>query len=173
MKKVLVVLSIIALGFLASSCGTQREKSGNLHEKAIIVSMIYSPSIHETHLASTAMKVGGKHGGLGVDYNGNEGMRIGKHMQITSTTVPEQFGVVFQCQHGTFTIQGPGIVNDNTISKHKILYDKLNGHIRDTVDVIYQEIYDVTYDKDKTTGKQVETSRVLVDMDFIDAQLLK
>lgn len=172
MKRVLLVLSVFVLGLFLTSCGPERERSGNLHEKAVIVSMIYSPSIHETKLTSTAMGVGGKYGGMGVDYNGNEGMRVGKHMQITSTTVPEQYGVVFQCQHGTFTIQGPGTINDNTISKHKILYDKLNGHIRDTVDVIYKEIYDVTYDKDKS-GKKVEISRVLVDLDFIDAQLLK
>lgn len=175
MKKLFLVISVFVMGMFLMSCGPTREHSENLSEKATIVSMIYSPSEHHTDIEPTMMKgygygYSGKYGGAGIGYSGKVGTRIGKHYQITETTVPEQFGVVFQCQHGTFTIQGPG-VKDGQISKYKVLYDKLNNHINDTVNVIYQEIYDVTYEKQN--GKQVETKRVLVDLDFIDAQLLK
>ena len=158
-----------AVLFGLTSCGPTKEYSGDMNEKAIIISMIYSPSVHETKIEPTMAKMGGKYGGLGIGYSGEQGMRIGKNMQITESTIPEQFGVVFQCQHGTFTIQGPGVI-EGQVSKYKVLYDKLNGHRGDTVNVIYQEIYNVTYKKQD--GKKVEDKRVLVDLHFIDAQLL-
>lgn len=170
MKKIFLVLSVFVLGLFSTSCGPEREQSGNMQEKAVIVSMLYSPSEHHTTIEPTMAKVGGKYGGMGIGYSGESGMRVGKNMQITESTIPEQFGVVFQCQHGTFTIQGPG--NDGgKFTKYKILYDKLYGHIGDTVNVIYNEIYNVTYEKQN--GKKVETNRTLVDLHFVDAQLLK
>jgi hypothetical protein len=172
MKKLVLVLSVFMLGFFLISCGPTREQSGNLHEKAIIVNYIYSPSRHDTHIGTTMMNDFNNPLG-GIDMNGDRGIVIGKvagqTIQISSSTVPEQYGVVFQCQHGTFTVQGPN--NEGQVSKYKILHDKLMGHMNDTVDVIYQEVYDVTYEKNKE-GQKVETNRVLVDLDFIDAQLV-
>ncbi len=173
MKKIFLVLSVFVLGFFLTSCGPEREQSANMYEKAVIVNMIYTPSKHDVHLGTTMM--GDMNNPLGgVDMNGDKGIVIGKMngqtVQVSESTIPEKFGVVFQCQHGTFTIQGDGTKN-NQVSKYKILYDKLNGHIGDTVNVIYQEIYEVTYEK--KNDKKVETKRVLVDLDFIDAQLIK
>jgi hypothetical protein len=169
-KKILIILSIFTLGFFLISCGPVMEKSGNLHEKAIIVNMIYTPSRHDIYLGKTIMKDYNNPLG-GIDINGNKGIIIGEDMQISTSTIPEKYGVVFQCQHGTFTIQGDN--KEGEISKYKILYDKLWGHVGDTVNVIYQEIYHVYYKKNKETGKKEETKRVLVDLDFIDAQLIK
>ena len=160
MKNVLFIL--IGLIFLTSSCNTKRVESGVLHEKAVIITAIYSPSEHHTSLGTTMMKDYNNPIG-GVDMNGNHGVVIGKMhgqtVQISESTIPEKYGIVFQCQHGTFTIEG-------SEQKHKILYDKLRGNINDTVDVLYKEIYQVTTKDDK------EVERKLVDLDFIDAQKL-
>lgn len=167
MKKVFLVISVFVMGMFLMSCGPTREHSNNMTEQATIISSIYSPSQHETHVGTTMMRDLNNPLG-GVDMNGDHGIVVGKvngqTVQISESTIPEKFGIVFQCQHGTFTIEG-------SAQKYKILYDKLKDHVKDTVNVIYQEIYDVTYEKQN--GKQVETKRVLVDLDFIDAQLLK
>lgn len=156
MKKLLVVLSIFVLGFFLTSCGPEVEKSGNLQEQAVIVNMIYTPSKHEMHLGKTMMNDYNNPLG-GVDMNGNKGIVIGEMngetVQISESTIPEKYGVVFQCQHGTFTIQGDN--REGEISKYKVLYDKLGGHIGDTVNVIYQEVYHVYYEKNDD-GKKVE-----------------
>lgn len=173
MKKILITLSALIIGAFLTSCGPEREYSQNLSERAVIVNTIYNPSVHETHLGTTMMKDYNNPLG-GVDMNGNKGIVIGKvngqHIQISESTIPEQYGIVFQCQHGTFTIQGKN--ENNTTSKYKVLYDKLRNHVNDTVNIIYKEIYNVTYEKNKE-GVKVETKRVLVDLDFIDAQLIK
>lgn len=161
MKK-LILISIMAL--MIAGCDDIRiEYSDTLHEKAVVVTLIYSPSQHNTELTNTMYNVDGKDGMIGTDWNGNTGIRVGKNLQITSTTIPEKYGVVFQCQHGTFTIEGSD-------QKYKILHDKLANSIRDTVDILYKEEFRVKYE-DKN-GQTVETSRTLNDMDFLDAQIL-
>lgn len=165
MKK---LLSILVLVTILSSCTDIRtEYSEIIHEKAIVVTLIYSPSEHHTELTHTAFPtMGDDEGMIGTDYNGNTGFRVNKNLQITSTTIPEKYGVVFQCQHGTFTIEG-------SEQKHEILYSKLLNNTRDTVEVLYKEQYTVTYEENKQTGKKEEVSRVLSDLDFIDAQVIK
>lgn len=166
MKK-LFLISIVSL-FLFSCNDTKLEKSETLHEKAVIVNVLYSPSQHNTEITRTAYHdpMGQDFGGIsyGVDYNGNSGIKVGKNMQITSTTIPEKYGVVFQCEHGTFSIDGSN-------PKYKILYDKLNRNVGDTVDVLYQEEYLLTFETKNDVRTQV--SRVLNRLDFIDAQLIK
>lgn len=180
MKKSLFILVIISLFISCQDIRT--ETSEVMHEKAVVVTSIYSPSEHKVEIKRTAYDnfnaLSGTDGVLdedddillnvgiktGVDFDGNEGIKVSKNHQITSTTIPEKFGIVFQCNHSTFSIEG-------SEQKHRILYNKLMRNINDTVDVIYKEVYTVTYeDKD---GKKVETSRVLTKFDFIDAQLLK
>ncbi len=176
MKKVLAVLSVLVLGFFLTSCDPVREQSGDLREKGVVVNLIYTPSKHEMHLGKTMMSMMSDYNNPlgGVDVNGDRGIVVGningETVQISESTVPEKYGVVFQCEHGrTFCIQGDN--NEGDVSKYKILYDKLNGHVNDSVYITYQEIYDVTYEKNDD-GKKVETKRVLVDLDFIDAQLM-
>lgn len=179
MKKSLLILAIVSLFISCQDIRT--ETSELLHEKAVIVTSIYSPSEHKVEIKRTAYDNSNVLNNLsdeddddlllnsgiiktGVDYDGNEGIKVGKNHQITSTTIPEKYGVVFQCKHSTFSIEG-------SEQKHRILYNKLMRNINDTVDVIYKEVYTVTYEE--KDGKKVETSRVLTKFDFIDAQILK
>ncbi len=178
MKKLVLSLAIAAT--LVSCTDVRTESSELKHEKATVVTMIYSPSQHKTEITRTAYNNLNTNSILdedddlgiapvlktGTDYDGNEGIKIGKNHQITSTTIPEKYGVVFQCEHGTFTIEG-------SKDKYRVLYHKLYNSVRDTVDILYKEEYLVTYEEDKATGKKVETKRVLNRLDFIDAQILK
>ncbi len=161
MKKIITLLGIAAL--FASCQDIRTESSDTMYEKATIVTLIYSPSEHKTEITQTAF--GSKGMGIGTDWNGNTGIKISKNYQITSTTIPEKYGVVFQCQHGTFTVEGSD-------QKYKVLSQKLSKEVGDTVNILYKEQYLVTYEKDKD-GKSKEVSRVLKKLDFIDAQPLK
>jgi hypothetical protein len=159
MKKIM----ILATAILFASCkNTKTEVSQQLNEKAVIVVLIHSPSEHRLEVTQTAYN----NGYMATDYSGNTGMKISDTHQLTSTTIPERFGVVFQCQHGTFTIEGDEL-------KHNVLYQKLFKNVGDTVNIIYKEVYEVTYEKDKKTGKEIEVNRVLYKLDFVDAQLIK
>jgi hypothetical protein len=160
MKKLLLLSTAIL--FLVGCSNTKTEYSEVLHEKAVIVTLIYSPSEHRTELTNTAFNTNDDDI-IGTDWNGDLGIKVSKNYQLTSTTIPEKYGVVFQCQHGTFTVEG-------SEQKHKILYNKLKKNVGDTTNVIYKEEYLVTYD-DKDEKKVV--SRQLTGMDFVDAQLLK
>lgn len=180
MKKLILILSTILL--FASCTDVRTEYSPVLHEKAVVVALIYSPSEHKTELKRTAYNTNNTYGTnnsvldddgsvpdliqTGIDHDGNEGIKVGKNHQITTTTIPEKYGVVFQCEHGTFTIEG-------SEQKHRVLYHKLYNNVRDTTDILYKEEYRVTYEEDKQTQKKVETQRVLNKLDFIDAQLIK
>jgi len=161
MKKLLLFLAFAAI--LTSCDDIRTEYSPVIHEKAVVVTLIYSPSEHKTELKQTLYH---NDGISGTDYDGNQGVRIGKDLQITSTTIPEKYGVAFQCQHGTFTIEG-------SETKHRVLNNKMSNSVRDTVEILYKEEYRVKYEKDKTTGKTVEVERTLVDLDFIDAQIIR
>jgi len=159
MKKILLFLSLtLSLTSFFGCDDVRTETSDILKERAIVVTLIHSPSEHNTELTSTMYH---NNGIIGTDWNGNSGIRIGRHVQLTSTTIPEKFGVAFQCQHGTFTVEG-------SETKHRVLYDKLTSMVGDTVTVMYKEIYTVTYKK--VNGKDSVVSRVLSKLDFIDAQ---
>ena len=143
---------------LTSCADTETETTPILKEKAVVVTLLFSPSEHRTEITRTMYD----HGSLsGTDYNGNTGVRIGKNHQLTTTTVQERFGVAFQCAHGTFTVEGEE-------TKHRVLHDKLAASVGDTVTILYQEHYTRTYEKINGVRKLVK--RELYDMDFIDAQ---
>lgn len=154
--KQLLFLSLLIL----ASCGpsVKTESSDTMSEKAIVITTIHSPSEHHTELTPT---MAGYNSAMGVDYDGNTGIRVGETFQITSTTIPEKFGVAFQCQHGTFTVEG-------SETKHKILYDKCQKFVGDTMTILYKEMYHVTYQK--KNDSLVPFKRELFKMDFIDAQ---
>ena len=99
-------------------------------------------------------------GSISMDYNGDIGIGIGSGLQISSNEVPEKYGVVFKCQHGTFTSQGSD-------ERHKELYNKLQNN--QGVDVTYKEIYRTTYDDIDGDGKNDLVERVLTGFDFLDA----
>lgn len=151
----------LALGLILSltSCAdTEIETTPILKEKAVVVTTLFTPSEHNTEVTRTMYD----HGGFtGTDYNGNTGIKVGKNYQVTTTTIPEKFGVAFQCAHGTFTVEGEE-------TKHRVLHDKLASSIGDTVTILYREHYTRTYEKVNGVRKLVK--RELYDMDFLDAQ---
>ena len=155
MKHLFIILSLFAF---ASCDDVEIETSEMLKEKAVVVTLIHSPSEHHTELTQTAYHTNDL---MGTDYEGNTGFKISKDLQITSTTIPERFGVAFQCEHGTFTVEG-------SETKHKVLYEKLLREVGDTVTILYKEQYRVTYREEN--GKRQMVSRVLSKLDFIDAQ---
>jgi hypothetical protein len=143
---------------LTSCADTEIETTPILREKAVVVTTLYTPSEHRTEIRRTMVD----HGGFtGTDYNGNTGVKLGRNHQLTTTTIPERFGVAFQCEHGTFTVEGKE-------TKHRVLHDKLIASIGDTVTILYQEHYIRTYEKVNGIRKLVK--RELYDMDFLDAQ---
>jgi len=143
---------------LTSCADTEIETTPILREKAVVVTTLFTPSEHRTEIRRTMHD----HGGFtGTDYNGNTGIKVGKDHQLTTTTIPERFGVAFQCEHGTFTVEGEE-------TKHRVLHDKLIASIGDTVTILYQEHYTRTYEKINGVRKLVK--RELYDMDFLDAQ---
>jgi len=157
MKK---LLGILTIGLLFVGCAdTEIERTGVLREKAVVVALIHSPSEHHTELTRTAYDHGT--GITATDYNGNTGYKLNEHLQVTTTEITEKFGIAFQCQHGTFTVEG-----DQT--KHMVLYNKLSQSVGDTVTVLYKEFYELTYEK--VNGKRTLVNRSLYDIDFIDAQ---
>lgn len=159
MKKLL--FAILSVMLLTSCADTEIETTNILKEKAVVVTLIHSPSEHYTDVTTT-MYNHGKGSLTGTDYNGNTGVRIGKNVQLTTTTIPEKFGVAFQCEHGTFTVEG-------SETKHKVLYDKLYRAVNDTVIILYKEKYLLTYDT--KNDKRELVKRELIRLDFIDAQL--
>ncbi|MDD3487426.1 MAG: hypothetical protein PHF35_03560 [Candidatus Moranbacteria bacterium] len=149
-------LSIVLLLFVtwAVGCGpeTKVEHSEVLHEDAVIIETVYTPSSHEPIIEPSF----GGSGMIGFGPSG-VGMRIGSGIQISSSEVPEQFAVVFRCQHGKFIV------------RKKAIYQKLKGHENQKVDVAYQEIYRDTYEE--VNGVKKVTNRVLTGYHFIDATL--
>lgn len=153
-KCAVLSLLMIFVTVFCSACGpeTKIEHSEIMHEDALIVETVYTPSSHETTLEPSF----GGSGLIGFGPSGI-GMRIGSGIQISSSEVPEKFAVVFKCQHGKFIIH------------RKDIYQKLKDHENQTVDVSYQEVYRDTYEEVK--GEKKVTQRVRIDYHFIDATL--
>lgn len=150
--KLLCTTSLILATAIICGCQERaRESSSVLHEDAVITEVVYTPSRHDLDLGLTAVKMGG----LGMDFSGDFGLRIGGGLQISSTTIPEKFAVVFKCKHGKFIVT------------RKAVYEKLKGMDGKEVDVAYRENYMVTHDTVNGVRKLID--RVLTDYEFIDA----
>ena len=154
MKKTIIFVLLSFLILFSSCQHSEVEFSGILHEDAVVMDAVYTPSKHETHVGLTAFKSGS----IGMDFNGDLGVRVGSGLQISGSTIPEKFAVVFKCQHGSFIVE------------REELYKSLKNHIGDTVVVDYREVYKVKYEKDEE-GKEKVDSRLLIDLDFLDARL--
>jgi len=121
-----------------------QEFSGALHEEATVVETIHTPAKHEMHVRP---KIGPSFGAI----------PIGSGLEISSSTIPETFGVMFRCQHGEFVVH------------RKELYDTLLAHKGKRVLVSYREVYTASYRGNGPYQKLV--SRTLVKYDFLDAKL--
>ena len=162
MKKICLFIVLVSASLLlVPGCKEiKREKSDVMHEPGKVIVATHSPSRHDIGIGKKMMD---NPLGLGsTDWQGREGYAVGD-VVISHTEVPEKFGVVFQCQHGEFTIEG-------SKPKHKALYDKLKDWQGKMVDITYMEEYRVTYEDKDEDGTKEETSRVLIDLDFLDAE---
>ncbi len=145
---------LVAILAVAGCKSVKTEYSAELHEDATIVNTAFTPSRHDVGIGIKAYDVGG----ISYDYSGNPGIGLGKSgMQISSSTVPEKYAVLFQCQHGRFIIE------------RKEIYDRFNGLEGRSVDVAYREVYQVTHEKQDGVDKVID--RVLTDFDFLNATL--
>lgn len=148
-----VVLALAALGELG--CQTTRtEFSDTLHEDATIVETVFTPAKHDIGLGMKAFE---GPWGESRDLSGNPGVDIGSGLMISSSTVPEEYAVVFRCRHGKFII------------RRKEIYERFHGLDGQTVDVTFREVYRTTYDDQD--GQKKVVSRVLTKYDFLNAVL--
>ena len=157
--EMLFVLVSVSLLFVNGCKDIKTEKSDVMHEEGKVIVATHSPSRHDINIGKKMMDNPLDLGAT--DYSGRSGIAVG-NVVISHTEVPEKFGVVFQCQHGEFTIEG-------SKPKHKALYNKLIGWQGKKVDITYMEMYRVTYEDKDEDGIKEETERVLVDLDFLDA----
>lgn len=129
MKRLLAIAGLLTL----ISCeDIRREESRVMTEPAKVVSVVFTPGFHSSDVHPT------------IDFDGNIGIGI------SSVSVPDKYGIVFQCQHGKFFI------------KSRELYNRLT--LGQDVVVSYKEIYRCRYED------AMVKERVLVDYDFLDAR---
>ncbi len=161
-------VSSVGLIIFLNGCNlpyTKMENSKVLHEPAVVSETVRSPSRHDTEIELKALNMSGRgFGSIGMDYGGNMGIGIGGGLQISSSKVPEKYGVVFKCQHGKFISEG----SDN---RHKDLWSRLSEG--DSVDVNYMEIYQTTYQDSNKDGTDDIIKRVLIGYDFLDARVTR
>lgn len=107
-----LAIAVLAAALLAG-CDSV-EYSQDMHERAVVQEVIYSPGSH------------GSGTGVGMSMSGN--------MVVTSTSVslPKKYAVVFECVHGKFIVEG-------TDEKHRELWARLKAGQQ--VDVTYREVY--------------------------------
>ena len=75
--------STLGLSLLVGCTDIRDEVSPILHEDAVVVDTVYTPSIHDSNLAPTI-----------TGFTSNDGPHLG--FAITSVDVPEKYGVVFK-----------------------------------------------------------------------------
>ncbi|MBI3956597.1 MAG: hypothetical protein HY340_01270 [Candidatus Kerfeldbacteria bacterium] len=154
-KSMRIVMALLAAMAL-SGCGKQivQETSAELHEDAIIANAVHTPSDHRVGLGMTAFDLDDN---IGFDMSGNMGLKLGGGLQVSSSTVPEKFAVVFRCPHGEFIIE------------RREIYERLHNCTGHTADISYREVYRTT--KERRDGEWTVSDRVLVDFDFLNAVL--
>jgi hypothetical protein len=152
MIKLLKTLGLVACLSLTGCQYQPEEYSLPLHEDAKVIAKIHSPSRHENDLKVTMIKIGDS---FGIDSDGNWGLNLGNGIQISDSEIPEKYGVLFECKHGRFTVEG-------SQNKQKDLYNRLQE--KQEVEVTYREVY-----KTIREGTNI-LSRTLKDFWFLDAR---
>lgn len=128
-KRETVMIAALLAIMLAVSCKHRALEFGPVEfESGRVIAMTYVPAGHGTGIGY-AMPVGRGGGGIAV----------------TSVTIPERYGIVFSCQHGSFAV-------DDT----KALFSTLQQGM--PVTISYRVVYET-----------VEGQRIPVDLDFITA----
>lgn len=122
------VLLIAAL--LCTACFNERHGGPIEYEAGTVAALSYTPPNHGS--------------GIGYTFTGRGGGPT-----VVSVSTPEEWAVVFRCQHGSFVVDGP---------KAKELFGRFKQG--DAVEIQYRVIYETVKGQD-----------VPVDMDFIDAKV--
>ena len=130
------LIPLVLLVFIFGCDFPERVSSEMLTEDGTVVDTIHLAHHSDVNFGPT------------INMNGDLGMAM------TSTSIPEQWGVVFRCQHGKFAIQG-------SRDKYKELWNRLDNG--DKVIIKYKEVYNVW----KESGK-----KEFVSLDFISADKL-
>lgn len=133
---IIVALAVITMSLLSACAKTS---TATLSEPAVIEQLTYVPG-------GTATGIGYAFG----DARGNGGGPV-----VTSTSIPDRYGVVLHCKHGKFVLRPDG---DNA---ERIFQQFKTG---DSINVVYIE----TYEHTTVNGQDV---RELVKMDFLSASL--
>jgi len=126
------LLSVACLVLLAAC---EREVTQYTHpkaESAIVVELAFVPAGH----------------GSGV------GITTGGQLAVSAVDIPARYAIVFQCEHGTFAIQG---------AQHVPLWKRL--HKGQRVAVQYREVQRCT----QRDGEILQETCRTVDMDFLAA----
>lgn len=151
MKAIIIIL----FAALCMSCEYNKTvESEILYEDATVIHKLYSPSDHRTTISPKLMSIGGSGSPIGVGFDG-PGFSTGG-MVISDSYVPEKWGLVFKCNHGSFTIEGSREIN-------KQMYESFNEN--DKVNILYREVYREHYN-----SKDSLLNRYLIDLDFIEAR---
>lgn len=137
MKKWIFLVCLLAIISIVAGCREKRE-SGVLHESATVRELIFTPEQHGS--------------GIGVGYNTGKGG--GGVVSPIVIDVKATYGVLFQCRHGNFVVQGDDEFHEN-------LWKRMRKGER--VIVSYKETYWVSSDYGKET-------RTHDDYHFIDAK---
>lgn len=155
MRSRLFALALFCMCMLVGCKEVRNEASPVLHENAVVLQTVFTPSEHHVGLGFRAFD---DPLGMGsYDWGGNHGIPITDDLQVSHSSVPEKYAVVFQCQHGQFIIE------------RKEIYQRFQNLTGSTADVTYREIYRATYEKEN--GEKHLVDRVLVDFDFLNAVL--
>ena len=141
------ILAVLCVLILDGCEIVKTEHSDILQEEAVVVSTIHTPSKHNMAVGLSA-----------VDFSGNPGISLGNGLQVSQTTVPEKFAVLFRCPHGEFVIE------------KKPIYDRFQNQAGQKVYVWYREIYRTIY-REEEHGETVLVNRALTKYEFVDATL--
>jgi len=134
----LSLLSMLLINLVGCGPGSQLEHSDVMTENGRVSKLIYVPSGHGSDVAV--------------------GFNTGKDGGMTFTPIdidiPARYGVVFECEHGSFAIEG---------EKWESLWRSLKEG--DRVEIQYREIYEV----DLTKAKDHPGYRRFRKLDFLGA----
>lgn len=126
----------VSLAILASGCGPEHEFSVPMTEPGKVSKLVFVPSGHGSDVAV----------GNSIGSNGSVGITV----TPIDVSIPARYGIVFECQHGTFAVEG---------HKWEWLWKKLKEGQR--VTIRYREVYEV----DSKSG-----SRTFAKYDFLGVE---
>lgn len=143
---------VLLLGVFLAGCEKIKEEATESYfEQAKVLQTIFTPPTHQ-NATRTNIEPRIKYDFLAGKFK-TVWVPISKDVLVE---VPARYGIVFECQHGKFVVEG-------TAEKHKNLWGRMKED--EKVIVEYREIYRNTYNSD---GQKIKSE--LIKLDFIDAK---